>query len=67
MTMIGLPAAFCVWLASQESEFLRGRFVWSNWDVNEMKARAQEIEEKNLLTIALNGWPQEAQRSLGVV
>jgi hypothetical protein len=31
--------------------------VWSNWDVNEMKARAQEIKENNLLTLALTSWP----------
>ncbi|KAE8454263.1 hypothetical protein EG329_005188 [Mollisiaceae sp. DMI_Dod_QoI] len=53
----GLPAAFCLWLVSQESEFLRGRFVWANWDVGELMARAEEIKEKDLLTIALNGWP----------
>ncbi|KAE9369802.1 NAD(P)-binding protein [Stipitochalara longipes BDJ] len=51
----GLPGAFCVWLASHESEFLRGRFLWSNWDVEELKARSEEIVEKELLTIVLNG------------
>jgi hypothetical protein len=53
----GLPAAFCLWLASQESEFLKGRFVWANWNVEELMARADEIKEKDLLTITLNGWP----------
>ena len=31
--------------------------MWANWDVKEMKARADEIKEKNLLTLALSGWP----------
>ena len=52
-----LPASFCVWLASGESDFLKGRLVWANWDVNEMKAKAQEIVGKDLLTMRLSGWP----------
>ncbi len=52
-----LPSSFCVWLASGESEFLKGRFVWANWDVNEMKAKAQEVKEKDLLAMRLSGWP----------
>src|SRR4051794_38501608 len=32
----GLPAGFCVWLASPASEPFRGRFLWSNWDVTEL-------------------------------
>jgi hypothetical protein len=38
---VGLPDAFCAWLAGLESEFLRGRFLFSNWDMVEMKARDQ--------------------------
>jgi len=53
---ISLPSCFCVWLASPESDFLKGRFVWSNWDVTEMKERAAEISEKDLLRIKLDGW-----------
>jgi hypothetical protein len=53
----GLPGAFCVWLASLESEFLRGRFLFSSWDVVEMKGRGQEIKENGLLVLGLNGWP----------
>jgi NAD(P)-dependent dehydrogenase (short-subunit alcohol dehydrogenase family) len=33
----GLPAAFSVWLASPEADFLKGRFIWANWDVAELK------------------------------
>jgi len=31
--------------------------VWVNWDVDELKARAKEIEEGSLLTLSLDGWP----------
>ena len=54
-----LPASFCVWLASGESDFLKGRFVWANWDVNEMKAKAEEIVGNDLLTMRLTGWPAQ--------
>ncbi|KAF2680722.1 NAD(P)-binding protein [Lentithecium fluviatile CBS 122367] len=33
-----LPMGFAVWLASPEAEFLKGRFVMSNWDVDELVA-----------------------------
>ncbi|KAL9625193.1 MAG: hypothetical protein Q9160_000595 [Pyrenula sp. 1 TL-2023] len=52
-----LPGHFMVWLASEEAAFLKGRFVFSNWDVEELKARAPEIEEKNLMTATCTGWP----------
>ncbi|KAH7043759.1 hypothetical protein B0J12DRAFT_555106, partial [Macrophomina phaseolina] len=31
-----LPEGFAVWLASPAAKFLKGRFVWSSWDVEEM-------------------------------
>ncbi|KAJ4328292.1 hypothetical protein N0V84_001332 [Fusarium piperis] len=34
---IKLPGDFAVWAASDEAEFLHGRFVWANWDVNELQ------------------------------
>jgi hypothetical protein len=46
-------------LASQESDFLAGRFIWSNWDVKELKDKSEEIKKKDLLTIKLSGWPPE--------
>jgi NAD(P)-dependent dehydrogenase (short-subunit alcohol dehydrogenase family) len=33
-----LPQGFAVWLASPEAEFLKGRFVLTNWDVDELTA-----------------------------
>ena len=54
---IELPAHFQVWLASQEAEFLKGKFVWVNWDVDELKARADGIRDSLLLRVLLNGVP----------
>lgn len=31
-----LPGDFAVWLASPEAEFLAGKFVWAQWDVDEL-------------------------------
>ncbi|EKG20436.1 Short-chain dehydrogenase/reductase SDR [Macrophomina phaseolina MS6] len=39
-----------------EAEFLKGKFVWVNWDVDELKARQQEIASGNELTVGLLGW-----------
>ena len=30
---------FMMWLTQPEAQFLNGRFVWANWDVEELKAR----------------------------
>jgi len=53
-----LPASFMVWAASKEAKFLNGRFAWANWDVDELKAAAAEIEGGNRFTTGLLGWPQ---------
>ncbi|EHK42751.1 hypothetical protein TRIATDRAFT_34984 [Trichoderma atroviride IMI 206040] len=50
-----LPGAFAVWCASAESESLRGKFLWANWDVDELKAR--ESQGTQQLTMGLLGWP----------
>lgn len=55
--LVTLPAHFHVWIASPEAEFLKGRFVWANWDVNELISLAQEIKESMLLRVCLNGVP----------
>jgi hypothetical protein len=46
-----------VWLASPEAEFLKGKFVWSNWDVDELKAKREEIANGQNLSMGLSGWP----------
>ncbi|KEF55364.1 uncharacterized protein A1O9_08114 [Exophiala aquamarina CBS 119918] len=52
---VELPAHFLVWIASDEAAFLRNKFVWANWDAEELKARAEEIETSSLLRVSLNG------------
>ncbi|KAH8728129.1 oxidoreductase [Phaeosphaeriaceae sp. PMI808] len=52
-----LPASFMVWLASPEARFLKGKYLWANWDVDELKARANEIETTPFLSVGLYGWP----------
>ncbi|OLN85285.1 Short-chain type dehydrogenase/reductase [Colletotrichum chlorophyti] len=52
-----LPAHFAVWLSSPEAEFLNGRTVWANWDVEELKSSAQATQSGQLLTSGINGWP----------
>lgn len=50
-----LASQFLVWLASPEAQFLKGKFVWANWDVDELKARADEIRNSLLCRVILNG------------
>jgi hypothetical protein len=46
-----------VWLVSQEGAFLKGKTVWANWDVNELKAQAETISAGPQLTSGSIGWP----------
>ncbi|KAF2645211.1 putative short-chain dehydrogenase [Massarina eburnea CBS 473.64] len=41
---VDLPAHFLAWLESGDAEFLKGKFVWVNWDVVDLKDRADEIK-----------------------
>jgi hypothetical protein len=50
-----LPGQFYVWLASPEAEFLKGKFVWANWDAQELMERAEEIKSTKLLSVILAG------------
>ncbi len=45
-----------VWASSPEAEFLKGRLVWANWDVDELKARKDEIIKQDKLVLSLAGW-----------
>ncbi|KAI1124944.1 hypothetical protein F5Y10DRAFT_284640 [Nemania abortiva] len=58
---INLPAHFLVWAASDEAKFLKNKFVFANWDVDELKARAQEIAGSLELTVGLNGFPRNVE------
>ncbi|KAK3686299.1 hypothetical protein LTR37_019982, partial [Vermiconidia calcicola] len=52
-----LPASFHVWLASPEARFLKSRFLWANWDVDELKAKSKELEESEQFKVGVVGWP----------
>jgi hypothetical protein len=47
---VQLPSHFTIWLCNQETKFLRGPFVWANWDVNQLKARKGYVGNSLLFT-----------------
>ncbi|KAL7949502.1 hypothetical protein V8C42DRAFT_311072 [Trichoderma barbatum] len=50
-----LPGQFCPWLLTDEARFLRNKFVWANWDVEELVARKDEIVGTRALTWGVEG------------
>jgi NAD(P)-dependent dehydrogenase (short-subunit alcohol dehydrogenase family) len=52
-----LMANFAVWLAGPDSDFLAGRFVWANWDVEGLIAAKDKIlANPAQLQLSLEGW-----------
>ena len=51
-----MPASYNVWLTTPAADFLRGRFMYTNWDVNEMIAKMDEIVKNNELRLGVYGW-----------
>ena len=35
---------------------MKGKFVWVNWDVDELKENSKEIESSALFTLGLDGF-----------
>ncbi|KAI1764766.1 NAD(P)-binding protein [Hypoxylon sp. FL1150] len=58
---VDLPAHFSVWAASEEAAFLNKKFVFAAWDVDELKARKDEIAQSPELLIGLNGFPRNVE------
>ncbi|KAI1035171.1 hypothetical protein LB504_005842 [Fusarium proliferatum] len=53
-----LPGHFSVWAATPEATFLHGRFVWANWDVDELKTgpvREQIDTDEHFLKVGVEG------------
>lgn len=52
-----LTGGLCTWVAADRarSEFLSGRVICANWDVEELVARKADIVAKNELTMDLTG------------
>lgn len=44
-----LAAGTCLYLATPRADYLRGRYVSSNWDLEAVEARKEEIVEKDML------------------
>jgi hypothetical protein len=57
LVLVSLPASFNVWLASPEADFLKGKFLWTNWDVDELKMQAREIKETHKYSVEMVGYP----------
>ncbi|KAL1864018.1 hypothetical protein Daus18300_007983 [Diaporthe australafricana] len=51
-----LAGHFVAWLASDEGEFLKGKYLWVNWDVDELKLKKDELSAPNKLVTGLVGW-----------
>ncbi|CAF1294775.1 unnamed protein product [Didymodactylos carnosus] len=49
-----LAGGFCVYLASPKADFLNGRYISANWDVNELEAMRDEILTKNKFKMILS-------------
>lgn len=49
-----LPGNFAVWASTEEARFLHGRFVWCNWDVEEMKGM-KDFDHPGFCRIGLQG------------
>lgn len=56
---VDLPAHFMLWLASPKGAVVpSGRFLWVNWDVDELEERSQELRDNpNLFSMIMGGWP----------
>ncbi|KAK3702114.1 hypothetical protein LTR37_015089 [Vermiconidia calcicola] len=51
---LNMTGNFAVWLAGKESEFLHGRFVWAQWDVDELLALKEKMaNDRSFLKIGL--------------
>ena len=51
-----LPGNFYVWAATSKAAFLHGRFVWTNWDVDELIAMKPKLEaDQGFLRVGLQG------------
>jgi NAD(P)-dependent dehydrogenase (short-subunit alcohol dehydrogenase family) len=54
MDDVSLPGGFAVWLASPAAEFLKGRYLQSKWDVEDLVANKDKFEkDPNLAVVYL--------------
>jgi NAD(P)-dependent dehydrogenase (short-subunit alcohol dehydrogenase family) len=52
-----LVAHLAVWLAGPDSDFLKGRYLWANWDIEELvNAKDKITANPALFHLTLDGW-----------
>jgi NADP-dependent 3-hydroxy acid dehydrogenase YdfG len=56
MTDGKMAGQFYAWAATEEAAFLTGRFLWAEWDIEELKAKKDEILENDLLLTTIDGF-----------
>jgi NAD(P)-dependent dehydrogenase (short-subunit alcohol dehydrogenase family) len=56
MTDGKVAGEFFAWASTEEADFLSGRFAWAEWDIDELKAKKDEILEKDLLLTTFDGF-----------
>lgn len=56
MTSVELAGQFFAWAATDEAEFLNGRFLWAEWDIEELKGRKKDILDEDLLLLTIDGF-----------
>ena len=47
---------FFAWAATTETDGLSGRFMWAEWDIEELKAKKAEILDEDLLLLTVDGF-----------
>lgn len=57
MDSVQLPAHTIVWLASPEAQFLAGRTVWANWDMEELMGQKDDLLQGTRLTTGNFAYP----------
>lgn len=55
MTSGDLVGKFFAWLATPDADFLSGRFLWAEWDIEELKAKEKSILDNDLLLTTIDG------------
>lgn len=59
--LVELASNFIVRSCSPEAVFVKGRMIWCNWDIDELKAKIEIIEkDPMLMTTGVYGWPFQA-------
>ena len=62
-TTDNLVPRFALWLTLPAAQFLHGRTVEANWDIDELLSQKDVILAENLLTATLRGYPFNSAES----